>query len=123
MPFSTWSNLSINGNLRGSAIAAAMSASSFRGASLKESKRSILPNAPQPKTRRLPPASASPTKILTPSSTERVSIPDASKTDSIEPRVAIPTSRQPVQAIATALHSELAVIRDISASNTELAAA
>ncbi len=113
----------MNGNLDGSAIIADISGVSRRGASLKLSNLSINPSEPHPSTLRFPPASASLTNISTPVSTDRVSIPAASKTASIEPLVAIPTSLQPVQPIATALHSPLAVILAISASNTLFAAA
>ena len=120
---STERTLSINGNREGSAIRDAMSPDSMSGASLNESNRSMRPSDPQAMTRRLPPRSASPTKISTPSSTGRVSIPASSKTASIEPRVAIPTSLQPVHPIATARQSPLAVRRAISASSIEFAAA
>ncbi len=113
----------MNGNLVGSAIKAAIFAGSRNGASLKISKRSIIPRLPQPMTLLLPPASASSTNIDTPSSTDSVSIPAASKTASIEPLVAIPTSLQPVQPIATARQVPLAVRRVISLSRTQFAAA
>ena len=115
--------LSINGNLCGSEIAAAISAGKRKGGSLKLSKRSIKPSEPQPSTRLFPPAKASSTNISTPVATSRVSIPAAAKTASIDPRVAIPTSLQPVQPIATARQSPLAVNLAISASRTLFAAA
>ena len=113
----------MKGNREGSAIREAMSPDNINGASLNESNRSISPSDPQAMTRRFPPRSASPTKISTPIPTGSVSIPASSKTASIEPRVAIPTSLQPVQPIATARQSPLAVSRAISASSIEFAAA
>ena len=95
----------------------------FERCSRKEEKRSIRPSEPQPRTRRLPPRNASSTKMATPSSTAKVSIPAAANTASMEPRVAMPTSRQPVQPMATPRPSWDAVKRAISASRTELAAA
>ncbi len=113
----------MNGNRAGSAISAAIFAGRRKGASLKTSKRFIIPRLPQPMTLLLPPDNASSTKIETPSSTDNVSIPAASKTDSIEPLVAMPTSLHPVQPIATARQVPLAVKRVISLSRTQLAAA
>ena len=113
----------MNGNLRGSAIDSAIFGGSFSGASLNASNLSINPRDPQAITLLFPPASASFTKMSTPSSTARVSIPAASNTASIEPRVAMPTSLQPVHPIATALHLPDAVNLAISASRIELAAA
>ena len=120
---STERTLSIKGNREGFAMREAISPDSINGASLNESNRSIRPSEPQAITRRLPPRSASSTKISTPTSTGRVSIPASSKTASIEPRVAIPTSLQPVHPIATARQSPLAARRAISASSIEFAAA